>query len=87
MFIDLFNETLTLLGEPTVENLITALQKVNTTFLNQIDWDTTDVIDEEVVNAALDFVGYFLENSCEITVLNEFSKLWRKNIRIKRISI
>lgn len=67
MFIDLFNETLTLLGEPTVENLITALQKVNTTFLNQIDWDTTDVIDEEVVNAALDFVGYFLENYGEKT--------------------
>lgn len=67
MFIELFDETLNLLGEVTPENIMTALMKVNSTFINSIDLDSDDMIDEDLANDALAFTAYFLENYGEET--------------------
>ena len=68
MYIELFNETLEKLGEETTENILAALMKVNTLFLQSIDWDTEDLIDDDIVNEALAFSGYFLDKYGEQTI-------------------
>lgn len=69
MFIKMFKDTLEALGEDTIENEITALAKVNITFLNMIKIDTEDdeILDTDTTNAVLEFVGYFLEKYGEQT--------------------
>lgn len=68
MFIKLFNETLEMLGgDSTIENVLTALARVNINFINQIDWDNVDSFDDEFVNEVTEFVYYFLENYGEET--------------------
>lgn len=69
MFIKMFKDTLDALGEDTIENEITALAKVNVTFLNmlKIDTEEEEILDTDTTNAVLEFVGYFLDKYGEQT--------------------
>lgn len=73
MFIELFKTTLEQLGEDSVENILAALTKINTIFMNKIsdidvsELDESDEENEEFISDTMNFVGYFLDNYGEQT--------------------
>lgn len=73
MLIELFKTTLEQLGEDTVENILAALTKINTIFMNKIsDMDVSELEElddenDEFISDAMNFVGYFLDNYGEQT--------------------